>query len=54
MDMVDLSDYRCGGYFLARNTERRSFNDPPFPSSLLSISGDIYDFVPDDWAIEWV
>jgi hypothetical protein len=49
--MIQLSDYLCGGYFLSR--PRRDYNDPPFPDSYLSISGDICDFVPDSWAIEW-
>jgi hypothetical protein len=52
--MIQFSDYLCGGYFLARTTERKSFNVPPFPDSFLSVSSDICDFVPDAWAIEWV
>lgn len=51
--MIQFSDYLCGGYFLTRPSKRKDWSAEFLPNSILSISRDICDFVPDTWCIEW-
>ena len=52
--MIQFSDYLCGGYFLTRPVKRKEdWNAPFLPDSIVSISKDIGDFVPDSWLVEW-
>lgn len=48
------AEYVSGGYYLARRSKRGSYMSPELiPEEVLSGSGCICDFFPDDWAIEW-
>jgi len=51
--MIQLSDYRSGGYFLTRQAKRSDWMAEFLPDNILSISSDICDFVPDVWTLEW-
>jgi hypothetical protein len=49
-----VSEYVCGGYYLARPSERAgSYSPELIPDKVLSASGCLSDFFPDVWAIEW-
>ncbi len=49
------SDYVSGGYYLTRRVSRTEYMSPTLiPDKVLSASGCICEFFPDDWAIGWV
>lgn len=51
--MIQLCDYLCGGYFLTRPVKRADCFASFLPESIISLSNDICDFVPDAWTLEW-
>lgn len=55
LDPVQRSDYRSGGYVIARRTERAASRSADLlPERLLSASTCICPRVPDSWALRWV
>jgi hypothetical protein len=47
-------EYLSAGYYLARPSRRAEYMSPELiPEQVLSASGCICEFFPDDWAIEW-
>jgi hypothetical protein len=55
MTEVSISEYTCGGYYLARAAKRADYlTSELLPDQVLSASGCISDFFPGTWAIEWV
>jgi hypothetical protein len=49
-----VSEYLSGGYYVTRLSEHAEYMSPELiPDKVLSASGCICQFFPDDWAIEW-
>ncbi|HSB13750.1 MAG TPA: hypothetical protein VLE22_04780 [Bryobacteraceae bacterium] len=51
---ITVSEYVSGGYYVTRLSRHAEYMSPELiPDKVISASGCICEFFPDDWAIEW-